>query len=441
MTNQSQHQDGILPKDWKEILLGDFGYFKTSSVDKKSNAGESSIKLLNYMDVYRHNFIDSSINFMKVTAKKHQILNNDVRIGDILFTPSSETPDDIGHSAVVTEYLKNTLYSYHLVRYRINEKFELDLRYRGYFCNFHTIFSQFLKLATGSTRYTLAKDDFKRTSVIIPEPLPEQQKIAEILTAVDEAIEKTDQLIKKHERIKQGVMQVLLTKGIDEDCNIRSEETHEFKDSELGLIPVEWVVKTLNKSCEKIQDGTHFSPKINSDGKFKYITSKNIRFGYLDLTDLVYLDEIEHKKIYRSSSVKYGDLLLTKDGANTGNLTINTIKEEISLLSSVAFLRGIKSLLNNVFLFYYLSSTMSQKKFKDQMSGNAITRITLEKINDTLISLPEEKEQEIIVERLKSIDQKIEKEEAYKQKLLSIKNGLMEDLLTGKVRTNQLLNI
>ena len=76
-------------------------------------------------------------------------------------------------------------------------------------------------------------------------PLPEQQKIAEILETVDNAIEKTEKIIEKYKRIKQGLMQELLTKGIDENWQIRSEKTHKFKDSPLGRIPEEWEVVRL----------------------------------------------------------------------------------------------------------------------------------------------------------------------------------------------------
>ena len=72
---------------------------------------------------------------------------------------------------------------------------------------------------------------------------PEQTKIAEILSTVDQAIEQTEALIAKQQRIKTGLMQDLLTRGIDENGNLRSEDTHEFKDSPLGRIPVEWELK------------------------------------------------------------------------------------------------------------------------------------------------------------------------------------------------------
>jgi type I restriction enzyme S subunit len=158
--------------------------------------------------------------------------------------------------------------------------------------------------------------------VICPVNIAEQQTIASILTTCDEAIEKTDAKIEKLKRIKQGLMQDLFRYGIDEKGRMRSEKTHRFKDSPLGQIPVEWEVKTLVDVCEKIQDGTHYSPSSDDNGKFKYITSKNILFGKLDLSGITYISEADHKKIYSRCSVIYKDILLT---ALSKKMTFNLV--------------------------------------------------------------------------------------------------------------------
>src|SRR5262252_4163076 len=99
-----------------------------------------------------------------------------------------------------------------------------------------------------------------------------------------------------------------------------------------------WKTLRLRDVVSKIQDGTHFSPASDS-GPFRYLTSRNIRFGHMDLTGSGWLSEAEHRAIYRRCDPRRGDLLLTKDGANTGNATLNPLDEQFSLLSSVAMLR------------------------------------------------------------------------------------------------------
>ena len=245
MPNKNQPQN--LPEGWRRARLGEIGEFKTSGVDKKIREKEKIVNLINYMDVYKNHFITKNLDFMKVSANPHQIRTNNVRKGDILFTPSSETPEDIGHSAVVINELNDTLYSYHLVRFRLKNQSIMDLKFRGYIFNSRQILHQFESLATGVTRFTLSKKDFENVYVIYPQNIKEQQKIAEILETVDNAIEKTDKIIEKYKRIKQGLMQDLLTKGIDEKGNIRNPKTHKFKDSPLGKIPEEWEVVRLGE--------------------------------------------------------------------------------------------------------------------------------------------------------------------------------------------------
>ena len=116
--------------------------------------------------------------------------------------------------------------------------------------------------------------------VDIPEEKPEQTAIAHILTTVDKAIETTEQLIAKYERIKSGMMHDLLTKGIDENGQIRSEQTHKFKDSLIGRIPIEWEPKTLGKLID-IEHGWAFKGKYFADvpSNFILLTPGNFNVG------------------------------------------------------------------------------------------------------------------------------------------------------------------
>ena len=170
-----------------------------------------------------------------------------------------------------------------------------------------------------------------------------------------------------------------------------------------------------------------------------YITSKNIRFGYMELTDVGWISQKEHDAIYKRCDVKPGDILITKDGANTGNAAVNEIVEPFSLLSSVALIRCNEKKLDNIFLLQTLLSPLFQKIIQESMSGNAITRLTLEKIKNFQIALPSYNEQILISKSLICIQDKIGKEERYCKKLTIIKQALMQDLLTGRVRVPEKL--
>ena len=166
-----------------------------------------------------------------------------------------------------------------------------------------------------------------------------------------------------------------------------------------------------------------------------YITSRNIRAGHLDLSEVEYIDAAQHSTIFKRCDVRTGDILLTKDGASTGNAALNTITEEISLLSSVAFLRFDPGKHN---AGYYLQSLLSfegQRQIQEQMSGNAITRLTLAKIKNLRFPVPPTKrEEDVITAALSDADGLIEGLEALIAKKRAIKQGAMQELLSGRRR-------
>ena len=206
----------------------------------------------------------------------------------------------------------------------------------------------------------------------------------------------------------------------------------EIIETRIGLLPSDWQIESLDEVTTKIQDGTHFSPQSN-EGPCRYITSKNIRFGRMAVEDCGWISQKEHDAIYARCNVQRGDVLLTKDGANTGNAAINRLKEPFSLLSSVALIRADEHTADNGFLLQYLLSPRGQQRLKDLMAGNAITRLTLEKIKRFEVPQPVKSEQTKIARILTTLDNLIEKTEALIAKYQAIKQGMMHDLFTRGV--------
>ena len=200
----------------------------------------------------------------------------------------------------------------------------------------------------------------------------------------------------------------------------------EYKQTEVGLIPVDWEVKSCSDLCVKIQDGTHFSPTIGGND-YLYITSKNIRFGFLDIRNVDRIDSIQHNQIYKRCDVRFGDLLLTKDGANTGNAALNTIEEEFSLLSSVAFLRFDTAKYNAEYFLQHILSDFGQQQVKEAMTGNAITRLTLAKIKKLRFPVTTSFEQTAIATALSDADALISSLEKLIAKKRNIKQGAMQN--------------
>ncbi len=193
---------------WEEKKIKEVGKICNSSVDKKIIDGQELVLLLNYMDVYKRNRIYSKDKFQEVSATPLQVKSCDLIEGDILFTPTSETPDDIGHSAVVMENLNKVLFSYHLIRLR-PESIVLNKDFSAYAFHNFSFYKKLWRIAQGATRFVLPKDGFEKTTINIPKSREEQKKIAEFLTSIDKIIESRQQQITQAKQWKKGLMQQL----------------------------------------------------------------------------------------------------------------------------------------------------------------------------------------------------------------------------------------
>ena len=195
--------------EWEVKKLEQLGEVSGSGVDKKIRVGEVPVRLLNYMDVYRRDFIYSKDLDHWVTAPSHQLRRCVVEKGDIFFTPSSETRDDIANSAVSMEDVPNAAYSYHVVRLRLKE--DWDLLFRTYAFKTREFLGQAETLCDGSgTRYVISLSKFRNITIRVPEP-KEQAAIADVLWAMDQEIALLEVRLSKARQIKQGMMQELLT--------------------------------------------------------------------------------------------------------------------------------------------------------------------------------------------------------------------------------------
>ena len=294
---------------------------------------------------------------------------------------------------------------------------------------------------SGSTREKLNQQLLKSVVIILP-PLPEQHKIAEILETVDNAIEKTGRIIEKYKRIKQGLMQDLLTRGIVESdelgvmsYELRDEKKHRFKDSPLGRIPEEWEVVELGEVVESFAGGTpNRENKEFFSGSIKWLKSGEINRKYIYDTE-----EKITMKGFKFSSTKWierNTVVIALYGATAGQVGI--VKDKMTMNQAVLALNTFKNKLNYEYIYYYLSAYVP--KILSQLQGSGQPNLSKKIIDTIQIPLPPLPEQHRIASILSQIDEAIEKEQEYKEKLERIKRGLMEDLLTGKVRVLGVMN-
>jgi type I restriction enzyme S subunit len=296
--------------------------------------------------------------------------------------------------------------------------------------------SGFRNNSQGSTFEAINSKELRDWAISFPEFLQEQTQIATILSTIDRAIEQTEALIAKQQRIKTGLMQDLLTKGIDENGNIRSEETHEFKDSPLGRIPVEWEVKSLDELTTKIGDGIHTTPAYSENTGFFFINGNNLGDGSIHITsDTLCVNQGEFRKYY----IELDDrTILYSINGTIGNIAFYK-NEPVVLGKSAAYIKCKKSV--NARLIYHILQSEPVHRFYDyELTGSTIKNLSLAAMRATPIKIPRmQEEQEFLACRLDLCVYEIGQANNCLSKLRSLKTGLMQDLLTGKVRVTELI--
>lgn len=200
---------GELPKGWKMKPISSVAQVSFSGVDKKSHPDETPVQLCNYMDVYGNDYITPDLDFMQATASASEIASFRLLKGDVLITKDSETPDDIGVPAVVTEDLKGVVCGYHLALIRPNPE-KADPVFLAKELGSSRSRRHFSTHANGATRFGLSNGAVKKAQIHLP-PIDEQKALAAALYACDREIQL---LIRKRDCLQQqkrGLMQKLLT--------------------------------------------------------------------------------------------------------------------------------------------------------------------------------------------------------------------------------------
>lgn len=416
----------VVPEGWSKLMLGNIGTFSTSSVDKKSKGEETLVSLLNYMDIYRNSVLSSSYPFQSVTAPAKQVTSSSVRNGDVFFTPSSETPDDIGHSAVFIGDAENLVHSYHTIRFRPAANNHFDDNYKAFAFKGEETYEYFRKRATGSTRFTVSLPIFNELEVLCP-PLPEQKKIASILTSVDEVIENTQKQIDKLQDLKKATMNELLTKGIGHT---------EFKDSELGRIPKSWEVTQFANILDIIA-GKGFELKEYSTEGVKLLRIDNVSWGKISWDSCAFLP-YEYLESEKKLILAEHDLLLalnrpiTQGKLKLARCTASDVPailyQRVGKITSIS-----EDICTNNFAFYLLNQYLPDF-IKGESVGSDQPFINLTALRGLMLPLPSRCEQDRMYESMNAIDIGIDRLTTKLCQTQSLKKSLMQDLLTGKVR-------
>jgi len=286
------------------------------------------------------------------------------------------------------------------------------------------LYYQFLNFKIPNTGYNRHFKYLVETNLVIPE-IEIQQKIALILSTVDEEIQKTDQIIQETEKLKNGLMSKLLTKGIGHS---------KFKKTKIGKMPEGWKrVKLTEISYITKLAGYEFTKYFNSykkPGEIIVIRGLNLKKGILDLTGVKTITKTVSDNLTRSK-LKNGDLVFSYVGT-IGPIAIITEDDKYHLGPNVCKISP-NNLISSNYLYQYFLSDQITKEINKKISITAQPSLSMEKIRDFEILLPSINEQNRISEILVGFDKKIKNESEFKNKLVQLKNGLMNDIFSQKV--------
>lgn len=407
---------GWIPEDWSIIELGEATTLLTNGfVGKATDHYTDSADGVIYIQGF--NIEENSFNYTgikKVTRQFHErnkkscLKENDlltIQTGDVGLT--SIVPKNlIGsncHALIISRFKQENFWAKFFVQY-----------FNSYIGR-----RRLKEIETGSTMKHLNVKDMQKWEIPLP-PLPEQQKIAQILSTWDKAIETTQKLIEKKQQLKKGLMQQLLTGKKRFPEFVKSPK---MKQTKLGMIPEDWEVSKLGdigkvKMCKRV-----LKNETSSDGDipfYKIGTFGNKPDAYISMK---LYDDLRS----RFSFPNVGDILLSASGT-LGRTVVYNGESSYYQDSNIVWIENNEAIVLNKFLYYVY------KIVKYNSEGATIQRLYNSIISSAMFLRPSIEEQQKIAQVLSSADKEIERLTNQLDKLREQKKGLMQVLLTGKIR-------
>lgn len=393
------------------IKIGPFG----SQLKKEILLSDGQYRVYGQENVYNHDF---SLGDRYLSKEHFNRLNScEIIPGDFVMS----TMGTIGKCAIVPDSIQCGIMDSHLIRLRIDEK-KINPNYllQLFSDQYHYLSDQTVRLAVGGIMDGLSAGIVSNLSVIYPENLDEQNEIVSVLSDMDEAISNLQKLIRKKKDIRQGTMQMLVT-----------------GKKRLDGFSGDWVKINLAKNSRlKARIGWQglTTAEYLDEGYSYLITGTDFKDGRINWNDCHYVNYDRYVQD-PNIQVSNGDLLLTKDGTIGKVAYISDLNRPATLNSGVFVVKPITDAYTAHFMFYVLESSVF-KDFLQQLSAGSTINHLYQKdlVKFDLYVPPTTEEQEAITGILFDMDLDIYKLEEKLSKYQKIKQGMMGELLTGKVR-------
>ena len=407
---------GEIPEDWWYEELNKLVDKITDGTHKTPTYTESGIPFLRVTDIQKSEIDWSNVKYISQQEHLELIKRCNPEIGDILYSKNGT----IGIPKIIDWDNEFSIFvSLCLIKMKKQNSY-ISNKYLEQFLKSDSCMRQIRLRAKQGTVTNLHLEEIRELIIPIP-TIKEQEKIASIISTVDEQIDNVDAMIEKNKELKKGLMQKLLSQGIGHTA---------FKKTEIGEIPEEWKVSKL--------------------GQLFYINTKSVEPSKLEEDILHYslpaFDESRVPVKQSSIEIKSNKYLIEENSILVSKL--NPRIKRIWLVNKVNFIKQIcstefinyvainKENVNLKYFEQYFNSDIFQQELLNRESGSTGSRkrVTPNSTMDIKIALPSSCEQEKIAIILSELDEKIEGYENKKQKLEELKKGLMQQLLTGNIR-------
>ena len=413
MAGYKQTEVGVIPDDWDAVFLGQLCSFRTGpfgSALHKSDYTTDGIPLINPMHIVDGELVPNSS--MTITAESARKLSDFLlRKGDIVIGRRG----DMGRCAVVGATEDGWLCVTGSMIVRTGP--HADPAFLQRILSSPAVIAKLEDSSVGSTMINLNQGTLRGILVQAP-PFPEQRAIATALSCVDALIASLDALIAKKRDIKQAAMQQLLT-----------------GKTRLPGFSGEWEVKPIGSFSALVTKGatpTTYGFNWEDDGVI-FLRSECVSDDGLDLKQSMFVSEAAHAALIRGE-VRSGDILMTITG-NVGRVV--RLEPDFGIANINQHIARIRvkdpSVLSD-FVYLWLSQATVRAYYASITTGQAYPQLSLKQVRETRVPLPSLSEQTAIAKILSDMDAEIAALEAKRDKVRALKTGMMQELLTGRIR-------
>ena len=430
---KDSYQQGLkdIPSDWLTTTIDEI----TSVVTKGTTPTSVGF-----------NFTNSGINFIKVesitvegcfVSDKFAYINPEtdqalkrsrIEENDILFSIAGA----LGRIAIAKKNVlpANTNQALAIIRLLPTHA---DHAYLSYYLRGEYIVDRINKINVQSAQANLSLGDIRAFPVLLP-PIPEQKKIARILSSVDSKLALINQQITTTQNLKKGLMQKLFTQGVGtQDADGRWQPHTEFKDTELGWMPGGWEIQSASDICHEIVVGIVIKPtKYYRESGIPVLRSANVRLEGLNGNDLKFMSA-EDNDLLKKSKLKEGDLVTVRTGY-PGTTAVVTSAFAGANCVDLVISRPIANIVASDYLACWINSDGGKNQVLKMQGGLAQQHFNVGDMKSLKVAVPPLTEQKEITRVLSTIDRKLEYLQTQKTQTQQLKKGLMQKLLTGQIR-------